>query len=234
MAAFTIQELVERAADQADMEGNFVEPTTWLQWYRNEARSLDLFTLRSGYTQVRPTSEPADGQYTFSLPDAKAVLGVYETRNGLFRRLKYQPPADFYVMDLGAASRPRGEALYYTVENTNGGVNIVLNPLPTTGSYVALYHLDVGASITALTDVVNWPLGFEERVVLGMAIRAAVKEDSDTTALEKLYKSESDRIEELCFGMNYGDAARIRNVDNQDRGWSKSMVYGPWDSWLWL
>lgn len=239
MATFQIQDIVERAASQADMEGNFVEPEEWLRWYRPEARSLDLFLLRSGYTQSRPvtaTANPA-ANYEITTGDGMlAVLGVFEVRDNKFRPLVYQTPAEFYDFDPASpAGRDTGDAKYFTVERGAGDINVVLKPLPTSGTYKALFYPDSGSTgLTALTDPVDWPLGFEERIVLSLAIRALTKEDSDTSAVERLLNKEESRIENVCFGMNYGDGARIRNVDGRDRGWKSTMVYGPWESWIWL
>lgn len=243
MPNFLVQDIVDRACAIADMRGNFVKPEQWLAWYNNGAKALDLLILRSGWVQNTLSSQDNDVDYTISLtnPDSEsgpphAVLGVYEVRDGRFRPLKFRSPAEFALQDLDNPS-VTGTANYYTITSGNWDDDLTIHmfPQPTSGTYRALFW-SMHPTADALDDEVTWPLGFEEYIVLFMARRALIKENSETRQVDDELGAESQRIEEICWDRNAAQAPTIRNVDKAERGWGwqENMAYGPWESWYWL
>jgi hypothetical protein len=128
-----------------------------------------------------------------------------------------------------------GDAKYYyaVMADLADGMVIDLYPKPTTGTYRALY-LEGRTPASALSTSVSWPLGWEERIVLGLARRALVKEESDTRKIEQMMAEQDAIIEEFCWSRALSEAPRVRNMDYRDRGWVDSMSYGSYESWLWV
>jgi hypothetical protein len=233
MPAFTVQTLIDRAAAIADMHDGFVTPTQWIAWLNTESRALELFVARSGW--IEPQASTVDAaSFIITIPSPLAILGVYEVRDNRYRPLRYKPQVDF-TQQLYSSPGDTGTASSYTIMSNTADDNLTvhMSPKPTSGTYRALY-LAGATPVTALTDSVRWPLGFEERLVLGMAHKALVRENSDTSQVEKLIGVQDQTIEEFCWSRQLAEAPIVRNSDRNQRGWSDYMIYGPYESWLWL
>lgn len=239
MPAFTLQKIIDRAAAQADMRDGFVAATEWVDWYNVESRALELFMARNGWIQNLVTSvSDSSSPYTITLPDyTLAVMGVYEVRDGRYRPLRFRSQADI------RRGSDTGPAMEYSVTMDDGSDDLTVNlyPAPTTGTYTALCFAgrepvpnDDDIDLEG-TDV-QWPLGFEERIVLGMALKALTKEESDTRPVEKLLEREDQRIEEFCWSRQIAEAPTVRNTDRVNRGWGwdERMLYGSYESWYWF
>jgi hypothetical protein len=241
MPAFTVQELIDRAAAIADIQDDFVAPTEWLAWLKPEQRALELFVARCGYDKqtTLATADSADNYRIELTGSPLAIIGVYEVRDGRYRRLKLQNLADFTRQSLTSAA-DTGDAHYYSAMTPElidpadpDMVEVNLYPKPTSGTYICLY-LNGESLPEALDDSVIWPLGWEERLVLGLAERALSKEESDTRAIEKLIAKQEQVIEEFCWSRALADAPQVRNTDRVERGWTSTMVRGTHESWHWL
>lgn len=239
MPSMTLQSIIDRAAAIADMDGDFVTPQTWVDWYNVEARALALFIARSGWVYNMTESQDNSSDYTITVPDEPlAILGVYEVRDGYYRPLLPQTQAEFTRQDPDN-SPVTGDAQFYcaTMADLGDDLTISLYPLPTSGTYRALFYRNVADATVAdleLADTAQWPLGFEERIVLGMAKRALIREESDTRAVERLIAEQEQRIEEFCWNRLAADAPMIRNTDKVKRGWYPTMQFGRYESWYWL
>ena len=230
MPAFTVQQLIDRAAAIADMDGNFVRPEQWLAWYNVEVRALELFIARNGYVTNLAETADNDSLYTIPISDSTlAILGVFEVRDGRYRALRFSNQVDM------ARGLVNGDAQEYmaVMGDLDDGLVIDLFPKPTSGTYRALY-LEGSAPAEALDDAANWPLGWEERLVLGMARKALVKEESDTRKIEQMMVEQDTIIEEFCWSRSLASAPQVRNVDRVQRGWSDTMPFGSYESWLWV
>lgn len=236
MPAFTAQALIDRAAAISDMHDGFVTPAQWLAWLNTEIRALDIFTARNGYVLSTPTSTSTSAApYTIEVSgEMLAVLGVWEVRDTRYRRLTLQNPIDFQRQD-NATGTNTGEARYYSVVRTPGADThtIYLYPRPTSGTYMAL-TLPVSTLASTVATSLWYPLGFEERLVLGMARKAMVKDESDESGLIRLIREQEQLIEEACWSRQIGEAPRVRNVDDTERGWSNYPDWPPYATWFWL
>lgn len=233
MPAFTVQTLIDRAAAIADMHDGFVTPAQWIAWLNTESRALELFVVRSGWIEPQATTVDAVS-YTITVPNPLAIIGVYEVRDGRYRPLKYQNQVDFTRQAYGSPA-DTGTAHYYTVQSnaSDDTLGVQMYPKPTSGTYRCLYM--AGATpATAVTDSVRWPMGFEERIVLGMARRALMKENSDTRQVETLMVEQDRVIEEFCWSRTIAESPVVRNTDRTKRGWQPDMMYGPYESWYWV
>lgn len=233
MPAFTVQQIIDRAAAQAEMSDDYITAAMWLTWFNVEQRALELFCARAGWVQDLASTVDAGVNYEATLTGVPlAVLGAYEVRDGRYRPLRFKNQVDFTKHDGDAIT---GDAHFYTVVTspTSDTVTVKFFPQPTSGTYRVLY-LSGRAVATALSDSYYWPLGWEERIALGMSMRALTREESDTRPVEKLIGIQEQVIEEWCWSRNLAESPTIRNVDHRERGWTDSMIYGPHESWYWL
>lgn len=247
MPSFTVQTIIDRAVAIADMSGNFVTPAQWLAWYNSEARALEFFIARSGWVgnlaatvDAAAVSAPVDGSappLVGSIPAADyplAVIGAYEVRDKHYRPLTFKNQVDFTRQSMSATT-DIGDAREFAIFSNTGDDALLVHfwPAPTTGTYRILY-LQGRTPAVAVTTSVVWPLGWEERIVLGMARKALIKEESDPGKVERLMGEQDAIIEEFCWNRNFSSGPQIRNVDRVTRGWTDQMIYGPYESWYWM
>jgi hypothetical protein len=235
MPAFTLQDFINRACGYADQHEGFVDPDTFLRWANVEVRALDLFVARHGWVQKTPVSTfmdvSRDGP-TVQLPtNTMCVLGVWEiTSNERYRALDYSETISARLQD--PLTGPMiGDAREYWVEYVDDIPSIYLYPRPTQGNYIVL-TLKYSDEFISLSSSVNFPLGFEERPILGMARRALIKEESDTSAIEKLIAEEDRRIEEECWNRVLANSPKIRKVSKKQ--YQVEPLYPEASSWRWL
>ncbi len=129
-------------------------------------------------------------------------------------------------------------AQMYTALNTSEFIEVTTEIA--TGTMIAT---DVGTGTTAggLDPVdfgvalsVAYPMGWEERIVLGMARRALIKEESSTSAIDSEIALWESRIEEACWSRVLSEAPSVRNTDYRHYGWSDRYVLPPYTSWTWI
>jgi hypothetical protein len=233
MPAVTVQELIDRAKAAADMHDDFVTDAQWILWANIENQKLWSFVARCGYV-IREDREdiPATGatQYTFNEP--AAILGVYELVGSRYRRIRHSDAQD------GAGyinTGTNGQATMFRVfQNTNGQVSLQLWPVPTSGEY-KVYVIPQADTLDATSDSVNYPMGWEEYIVLGMAKRALAKEETRNPMVDAEHDDISRHIESTAWERLFGAHKSIRNVDRVERGWSNYPDhYGDPASWLWI
>lgn len=259
MPTVTTRDLVNRAKAASDMRDNFVTDTQWMYWATQERLALDMFLAQSGWPQshtqgpllvgagtatgdylVDTSVITSGGAYDYGM---MAVIGVYEmSSNGYYRALKHEDNISFTRQVGGTAARTRGHSRYYRVKTRQDNDGIVFNLFPepeTSESYTVVYiahpkrlSLDVGPA-DGYINTVTYPLGWEERIVLGMARRALMKEESETREIDKEIKLWDGRIEEACWSRVLGAVPAIRNIDRSERGWAKDLVYPPFTQWWW-
>lgn len=224
----TVQELVERAMAAADMHDDFVTPTQWFRWATVENQALAVKIAQMGYMLVESSQDiTIDGSTDYSIAEPLAVVGVYEiTTNSLLRRVHTVNPWDGHRQTTNTITGP---ARQYSIRRDpagSGNVFVNLFPNPTSGTY-RVYYIAQPAKITSVTDSIDYPLGWEERVVLGMARRALAKEESDTGPISEQIRQVDSDIEAAVWNRMLGDAPAIRNVDSVERGWISPYPY-PW------
>lgn len=237
MPAFTIQELVDRAAAAADMHDTFVQPAQWLAWAKVEVNSLDLFMARHGWVTrpIEVTTSEAATPYVITLTnDFLAVIGVWEVRaDGRMRRLTHRPYVDAQFGELLGSTGPSGTAMWYSI-GQSGSLDllpqITISPYQAGGTFAA--HTLSSSAVSGMEDEVRYPQSVEERIVLGLARRALMKEESDTRAIDRAIRDEEDRIESLCWSRALAEAPKVRNVDRVERGWGAYSM-PPYSEWVW-
>lgn len=248
----TGQSLVDRAMAISDMHDNFVSPTEWLAWLNQEQRTLRLFLARSGWAlpfdtttatitaagwslvtdgaAAVPVSRSAAGHHVFTptLADVMAVVCVHESQSGRLFRLSYKDSVNFLRQTIqGTVSQ--GHATDFRMRMYGNEIHMDFYPTPLATEIYLITYLSAPVPLTALTQAVALPMGWEERLVLGMARRAIIKEESDPSKIEQLLAEMDREIEELCWSRNMSEAPVVRNIDIDTQ-----ITIPNWQHWFWL
>lgn len=222
MPNITVQELIERAQAAADMRDDFVTLTQWLRWATVENRALAVRVAQLGYVISESfTDLTLTGADNYPIAEPLAIMGVYEVQsNNMLRRVKTVNPFDGHKQTANSMTGPARQ-FYVTRDSTPASTSVLVSffPNPTSGTY-RVYFIEHPPALTAVTDSVDYPLGWEERVVLGMARRGMAKEESDTGPVSEQIRATDSDIEAAVWSRMLGDAPAIRNVDLTERGWS--------------
>lgn len=218
MPAYTAQDLIDRAAGAADMHDNFVKPSLWLQWASLERYALELFMARSGWpTDFESATITVTGAEagTYSLagdPDMMAVVCVHRIESDGLRRLEYDDAVSF-LRQLPGTPVWNGPALKYRVKRASDGIRFQFYPEPDVGDQLLVTYIPMPARLTTVAGTVNYPMGWEERIVLGMARRAMDKEESDSGPIQRQMREMDSQIEELCWNRVMSESPKVRNAD---------------------
>lgn len=243
MPTITTQTLINRARAISDMHDGFITDSEWMAWATQERLALDLFIARSGWTQNFSTltitvTGSESGVFTLSSP-VLAIVSVHEKNAaGMVRPVEFNNVVDFY-RQIDGSTQNTGHPKYYRVKTSGDTVSINFWPTPVASyAFVVTYiphpntlDLIFGTNIDAN---VTYPMGWEERIVLGMAKRALIKEESDFSAIQRLIQEIESQIEELCFAKVLSDTPSIRNIDLERRGWTDRLLFPPWQQWAWI
>lgn len=244
MPSVTTAELVERAKAAADMHDAFVTLKQWMYWASQERMALDLFLARSGWTQdFEAYSYTVTGSEagSFVIPvDLMAIVAVHEvTSNYQVRRLKLRDPATF-LHNLPGSSITQGHSIEYRVKRVGDRVTLSLYPEPLAGEQYLITYVPHSLRLTldavpaaGYANTVAYPMGWEERIVLGMARRAMDKEESDSTAIQRQMVEMNSNIEALCWDRVSGDGPSVINRDMDTYGWTDRISYPQPINWWW-
>lgn len=235
MPNITTGEIVDRARAAADMRDDFVTLSQWMYWMNVEHRSLQVRIARMGYVlQESSVDITAVGDVSYPIDEPLAVIGVYEvTSAGFYRRLRAVNPQDGHRQATNAAIGPAQEWIARRDPTPiSTFLNVSFFPNPSQGTYRIFYvahppKLVYAQVATDGTNSVDYPLSWEEAVVLRLARRALAKEESDTQDIDAQIAASDRDIEESIFSRQLMDAPVIRNVDKRDRGWWQPYPY-PW------
>jgi hypothetical protein len=242
MPTFTVQNIVDRAASQADMHDNYINATEWLAWFNYERRALAIDMARGATVREMTFTTVSAGQadkYTLA-GEFLAVVGVWELKSdGRMRQLRCVPfENNFFQLQQGGGPI-RGFAQTFSIEelNSTDAINVRFFPADLTNTYV-IVTLNSPTVAMALTDSFSMPLGLEEKIVLELAKRALVKEESDISSVKDLLRSMEQKLEEYIWGRAFAQAPSVKNVDATQRGWGwgwdSNFVPPTPDMWTWL
>lgn len=237
MPATAVTELIARAKAAADMEDSgFVTQAQWLRWANLEHRMFYSWLARHGYVvDTTGASHTADGTGSFAaVTDPMVVMGVWEVVG-----TRYRPLRSGDAIQYTTAGTQTGPASHYWLSDRgDGDFNIVMFPRPTSGTYVSLYLASPATLVLATPavgedDEVRYPLGLEERIVLGMARRALAKEESSTAEVGRQIRELEQHAEAVAWDRLSGGVQAVRNVDARERGWHSGLALPPPREWLW-
>lgn len=236
MPTFTVQKIVDRAASQADMHDGFVHATEWIDWFNFERKALAITMARGALLRdLTFTTIPAGSadNYTFAF-ETLAIVGVWEVKsNQHLRPLRIVNFLDSFFQQAGGPIRGPAESV--SVEELATGFKLRFFPADLSGVYL-LVTANAPTDVTALTDTFTMPMGIEEKLVLELAKRALIKEESDPVDVLRLIQGVDQKIEEYIWGRTFAQAPSVRNVDSVQRKWGGLGDFAiplP-DVWVWL
>lgn len=240
MPTILTAELVERAKAAADMHDNFVTLRQWLTWASLERMALDLLIARAGWTQAFATTTitvdgSEDGEFT---PDTTsgimAIVAIHQVSPQGTRLLRTADPATFLRTLPGGEQR--GNATHFRARQDEDTLILNFFPEPAAGETYLVTYIPHPRRLTTADEVgydtsVSYPMGWEERIVLGMARRALEKEESDSTGIRLQITEMERQIEELI--QSRAGATSIINMDQVNYGWCDRVSYPPILDWWW-
>jgi hypothetical protein len=226
----TTEDLIKRAQLAADMHDGPFTPTQWLYWATQENIRLSLFLARAGWTaNVKTTTITVTGSeagaFTLAVSPL-AIVAVHQIGTDTsVRRLKYNNAVDFLRQTV-AGTATKGDPSEFRVLWDQDNDAYVLNfyPQPEAGKQFLVSYIPhplklvVGSPAAGEANSVKYPLGFEEWIVLKMAIQAKDAEESDSRPLHLRFDRCAAHIEQAVWDAVFA-GARIRNVDDVERGY---------------
>ena len=180
--------------EHTSVEGWIPDSPTWLYWFNVEYARVYRELLTHGligpnYTDYGIT---ADGSDSYAIDvDVLAIASVHEDLGD--GSVRYLAPLQPSAGRLAGHATTTGIATRWSARGIGGVVSIELRPVPTSGSFVVRLVEDAG-NLT-VSDSIELAAGMVDRVVLGMARRALIKEGSSSSALDaQLRAAEEDMV----------------------------------------
>lgn len=215
----TLLQLRNSAKDRSNMENStLINDAQWNE-YINKSKDALYDLLISAYADEYYIKTPA---YVFSL-----VSGT----------LAYALPTDFYKMisvylktgtDYFALNKfsnqrrnrnnyfpYRTELIGFRYDYRVSGENILFDPLPTTTDQIELNYIPLATNLAADIDTLKGFNGWEEYIILDVAIKAMRKEESDTQDLERDLMRITERLEKMSDSRDIGHPSKI--IDSSRR-----------------
>ena len=230
MATVTLGELIERARDAADMTDDFPTRETFVRWLNVDRARLDVMIARHGMVYNLDREDiTADGSLSYEFTQPIAIVAVYELDNqGRYRRLRAADAVDgrFDVVTTGAAE-------VYKIDRTSSGeVSLTFWPIPASGTY-QVYVIPASDELEDDGDTVDYPMAWEEWLVLSAARRALAKEESSTAEVMRQMRELESHIETAAWDQQLAANQKVRNVDRVERGWCRDLLLPPVRGWGW-
>lgn len=209
---FAISELVRAARvykdDDHDDEDAWLDDADWLRLFNVEYALLYPRWVRSNIVTPQYTDTPLTATTT-ALTGVMAIAGVAKLEDGRYTPLPHLQASLGRTPWVG--SNP-GQATGWLAYGSGDNLTIELNPPPSdiaSATYVVRY-IPRTNYFTSLAQTVELPYGADERLVLGMADRAGIK---DSTVSRKVMEKMADADAALAFlGNSRGDGARVRRL----------------------
>lgn len=217
----TLQELVDRARvylddDHTDDEG-WLSPESWVALCNVEYAQLYRRWVRQGLIAPAWTDAAFTG-HTATIPSdlsgggVLATIGVAENLgSGRYRLLT---PAQSHYGRSPTLGYTTGASSHWYATGTGDTITYTLEPRDT-GSYFVRYIPTV-VPADSLADTVTVPFGADERLVLGLARRAKLKEGSASALLERLIMDADAELNFAAFGRVNTDSPRVRTSRYRD------------------
>jgi hypothetical protein len=221
MAKFTIEKLMRRARERADMvHSDFVTDSELRGYLGASLTELYEILIHSGLFYFDPGTQTiaADGSETYDLPsDYYATLRVdYKRSANYYTELFEFMEQERAMFENSVGGATSGYATYYQIL----GTKLALLPAPAGGEYRHRYipqPLDIGdASVSdqAEIDGVN---GWEEWVIVDAARKMLSKEESSTVSVERDLERLKRRIEDAAAQRAWSSPRRVVSMRERRR-----------------
>lgn len=230
---FTWREIVERARlylddDHHEKQGWIVD-SKWLALAKVEYQQLYRRWIRNGLVRPEPiTTAVPSGQYYVTLPldtdievgrpGVLAIIGVAENMNSYFRVLRpTQRDRGAYAPWVAPEQIQTGKSTGWTAMGISDSIKVELSPRDTGNPYFVRW-IPLPPLPTSLDQQIDLPFGCDERLVLGLARRAHLKDSGSSQLLERLIQEADAEITFAATGRLDQQAPRVRRIKHNPFG----------------
>lgn len=218
------QAIINRARVYIDDDHNetpgWLSETTWLDLFNTEYAEQYRVWVRSGlisptYVDV-PFSNDSDVELPVDPETQAGVLSIVEVVEDTGQGYRVIPPAQsvFGRRPFRYSNDPETrKAQCWEAQGNGFGDNLVviLQPGDSTGNYIVRYIPQVTRVVAEeITAESYFPDGLDERIALGIARRAKLKEGTASALLERLIAQSDADTRMIAFGRFNGDSPRVR------------------------
>lgn len=224
---FTWRDIVGRARvylddDHKETQG-WILDDKWLELAKVEYQQLYRRWLRLGLVRPEPiVTQIHAGQYFIQLPQDSdisagspgvlAVIGVAENLVGIFRHLRSsQNNHGAYAPWIAPEQQNTGKATMWTASGISDSIKVQITPRDLGSAYFVRW-LPIPPMPTSLDEQVELPFGCDERLVLGLARRAHLKDSGSSALLERLIVEADAEISFSAQGRLDTQAPRVRRI----------------------
>lgn len=217
---FAWSALIDRARtvvdDDHDDTDGWISEAKWLtlanveyaQLYRRWVRMGLIAPAAVDVSFTGPTTVIGDGE-----SDVLAIVGVAESLGGgQYRPL--ESAQSQHGRNPWWSVAPASPASHWKATGAGDEITVTIEP-PDTATYVVRYIPTV-AYATLASATIEVPYGCDERLVLGLARRAKLKDASASALLERLIQEADAEANFLAFGRMNDDSPRVRRGERRD------------------
>lgn len=211
----TLQELRDSCKDRADMVNSTRIPdSTWLEYInKSKDRLYDriISAYDSEYYTISQDISVVNGTNTYALPNDyyKTVLLEY-----VIDSTHSYPLKKFFFNEKNAGVLPLGYRRYGTnLKYREVADNLILHPTPTANCTLRLWYIPLATNLTEDDDELKGFNGWEEWIILDVAIKAARSEETDTKDLERDLARINEDLLKMIQNRNIGQTGKIQNVE---------------------
>lgn len=216
MATFTWQALIDRARvyvdDDHDDTKGWIAPAVWLRLAFVEYQLLRKKWIRMGLIAPATTDAEFTGPTT-TVNGVLCTIGVAEkVATNEYRPLEWMQ--DTFGRAPFISSQDNSRAFMWRATKSGDTVVYTVEPQDTTATYVVRYIATVAAP-TLATATVELPDGCDERLVLGLARRAHIKDSSNSQLLQRMIDEHDAEDNFQSFGQHNAHSPRVRSTPRQ-------------------
>lgn len=231
---FVWQDLINRARvyiadDQQEVSG-FIAADKWMTLAQVEYANLYRKWVRMGLVRPKPTDTQFTGGST-TINGVLAVVGVGEDL-GSYVRILSNAQVPLGADPFWYGSTPfTSKATEWAAHGMANNLEIDVYPLDTTTTYTVRW-IPAYQYATDPTQTIDLPDGGDERLVVGLARRALVKESARSQMLEEFMREADAEAAFASFG-RVGGGPRVRRAPHQLRTLPQRFSSFPTDQRFW-
>ena len=211
----TLLQLRDSAKDRSDMTGSTRVPDPQWNEYINKSKDRLYDLLIAAYDSE---------YYTISaLINVVANIDTYALPSDFYKTVLLECIVDtFHSYPLKKFNfGSKNNAVYPTNFNRYGNYiryrevkdNIIFHPVPIVNSTLKLWYIPLATNLVADGDLLKGFNGWEEYIILDVAIKAARNEETDTKDLERDRKLLKDELVEMAENRNVNQTSKIQNTE---------------------
>jgi hypothetical protein len=212
----TWQNLIDRArvysGDDNALAQSWIAPAVWLTLGNVELTILRRKWASMGLLNPATTDQSFSNAFSVAVVNALAIVGVAEiiSPSTPYRVLTssqsgWGASPVWGSIDLGS------RATTWAATGFGDNFTVTLDPPDTRRNYVVRYAPNLPYA-TDPTTTPELPSGADERLVLGMAQRAGIKDHEASALVARLIEQQDALLMFTAFGRMQGDGPRVRRI----------------------